>query len=117
MKKKLSQKAERPPKISRIIPLVLEERARLIALLNDPIMQKALANAALVKPPSSFAGSGVQVSAVPSAELAMLMANNRLHQIQGWETFETALFAQTLDPKSPRAQVEENYPDSANENS
>lgn len=92
--------------------LNLEERTHLAALLNDPVMQRALGNCARCKPGVFIAAAGPDVAAHKSAELATLAANNRLHEIRGWELFEAALYRQLEDPKPRREPTAENYPES-----
>lgn len=103
-------KAVRPKKPVAKIALELSHRARLIELLNDPVMQAALANVLLQKPGVFFGGSATEAHKAGDVGMATLLANNRLHQIQGWELFEAALFAQANDPRPPRAPVNETYP-------
>lgn len=102
-------KAKRPKKAPIKQPLDLKERTRLIDLLNDPVMQKALGNVARHKPGVFFVGSGLEANATKDTAMATLMANNRLHQIQGWELFEAALFAQADDPKPAREKPTETF--------
>lgn len=103
--------AKRPKKPNAAHVLELKDRARLIALLNDEVMQKALANVARLKPGVFFGGSGVEAHAAKDPAMATLIASNRLHQIQGWELFEAALFAQADDPKPAREKPTETFPD------
>jgi hypothetical protein len=88
------------------VPLVLEERERLRVLFSDPVFQKALRNAHARMPDKNPPGIGV----VPT-EHALLIANNRLHELRGWEMFQGALFMQA-EEKVPRVQktLIETYP-------
>jgi hypothetical protein len=70
--------------------LTLEERQKLRQIIVDPVFTKALRNAHAKKPSTGPSGTGVS----GTTEHSMLIANNRLHQLQGWEMFEAALFAQ-----------------------
>lgn len=87
------------------IPLSHDERVELRGIFNNPVYRKAFSNARLMKP-SAFAGSESLNGA-----LGGQIANNRLHQIQGWEAFEAALYLQTLDPKPKPEPLKENYAD------
>lgn len=102
-------KKKHGPKPTEFVPLVLKEREALLAFLNGDLFQKVLANAALVKPGTMFVGAGTSVHAVKDANLAALMANNRLHEIRGWEMFEGAIFSQAEEQKAPKPRVEETY--------
>jgi hypothetical protein len=82
----------------------MEERVELRELFNKPAYRKAFTNARLKKP-SAFAGSEPL-----NGEHGGIVANNRLHQIQGWEMFEAALALQALDPAPPKKPLEESYP-------
>lgn len=88
--------------------LVLKERERLREILNDPIFVKAIERAANYKPGAFCAGIGSQIND-PAA--SQLIANNRLHEIRGWELFERALYLQAEDPKPQKTKLEETYPD------
>lgn len=107
---KSQPRAKRPRKPAAPFVLDLKDRTRLASLLNDEVMQKALANAAALKPGVFFVGSGLDANATKDTAMATLMANNRLHQIQGWEMFEAALFRQIEDPKLPREKASETFP-------
>jgi hypothetical protein len=104
-------KAKRPKKLRTIAALDLKERQSLLAMLNSDVMQKALGNAQAMKPGVFFAGAGTQAGSVKDAAMATLLANNRLHEIRGWESFEAALFAQCEDPKPARSKLDETFPD------
>jgi hypothetical protein len=98
--------AKRPRKsaLSAFIqPLDSKEREKLTAILNSPLMQRALGLAAQGRP-SAF-------KKCPT----MLDANNALYAIQGWELYEAALFRQTLDPKIVATLPEETYPETVEE--
>jgi hypothetical protein len=58
-------------------------------MISDPVFQKVIRNAHSKKPKTAPEGTGVA-----GKENCQLIANNRLHQLQGWEMFEAALFAQ-----------------------
>jgi hypothetical protein len=81
------------------------ERQKLLGMLNDPVFIQAWQNAEGSKPNAFPAGT--------DGELGGVIANNRLHQIQGWEMFKAALLKQVIDPRPPREQPKETYPDSA----
>lgn len=106
-------KPRQPKKQKEFAFLDLKERTKLAALLEDPVMQKALGNISVLKPGAFFVGSGVGVNASKDAAMATLMASNRLHQIQGWEMFEAALFSQADDPKAAKEKLTETYPEGA----
>jgi len=71
-------------------PLELAERERLRQIFSDPVFRKALQNAHAQKPKTNPGGTGV----LGITEFSEKIAANRLHQLQGWEMFEAALFAQ-----------------------
>lgn len=96
--------AKARPQKPQIVPLELKDRTRLMALLDDPIFQKAWTNAQMSKP-SPFAG-GLNTA------LGDRIATNRLHELRGWMMFEAALLRQCEDPKVGRKTPEDNYPDS-----
>jgi uncharacterized protein YbaA (DUF1428 family) len=104
-------KAIKPRKAAAIVPLVLKERAQLAAILNSELMQKVLANAAILKPGVFFSGAGTSAHQAKDAGMATLMSNNRLHEIRGWEQFETAIFVQVEDPKPAKTKINETYPE------
>ena len=56
----------------------------------EPTFQKILRNAWARKPNTHPIGTGVHLT----DHNAQMVANNRLHQLQGWEMFEGALFSQ-----------------------
>jgi len=82
------------------------EREKLRGIISDPVFQKAIRNAHAKKPSVNPTGTGM----APTAQCE-LIANNRLHQLQGWEMLEAALFAQA-EEVAPRAFVplKETYP-------
>ena len=98
----LAIRRNRPEK-PEIQPTVLEERQKLIGMFNDAAFQKAWHNAEMCKPtlfPEGLDGEhGGQI------------ANNRLHQLQGWEMHKIALLRQVDDPKIPHVPLAETYPD------
>lgn len=102
---------KRPKKQRVALPLELKDRDKLKALLNDPVMQQVLGNISAVKPGVFYVGAGTEAHASKDPAMATLLANNRLHEIRGWEMFETALFAQCEDPKAAREASTETYPD------
>lgn len=83
--------------------LSLDERTALRAMFTSAAFKKALHNARLSKP-SEFAGPAALNSALGS-----IIANNRLHQMQGWRMFEIALGKQVEDPKPTPTRVEDDY--------
>jgi hypothetical protein len=97
--------ARRRPKPGRIhIPLSPEERQWFKATLNHATFQRVLDNVYARRPSLAAPETGcVQPNA--------LAANNRLHQLQGWELFEAALIIEAEEPKVKKPQVTETYPD------
>lgn len=87
------------------VPLSLEERQAFRAALKLPAFQKALRNIRLEKP-SVFIGKAELNSA-----LGGIAANNRIHEIRGWEMFEAALGKQSLDPVLTPPKAKERYQD------
>jgi len=88
------------------MPLDLKEREKLRGIISDPVFQKVIRNAHSKKPGVNPSGTGVAPT-----ERCELIANNRLHQLQGWEMLEAAIFAQA-EETVPRAFVplKETYP-------
>jgi hypothetical protein len=87
-------------------PLSLDERKALRAILASDVFKKALQNAHAKKPGVHVEGTGV----FKVTELSPMLANNRLHQLQGWEMFEAALFMQAEETMPRQAvQIQEQY--------
>ncbi len=86
-----------------IRPLSFEERSVLRLALKSTAFQQALRNIRNEKP-SVFAPS-------LNDERGAQFANNRIHQIQGWEMFEVALGKQALDPQLIAPRPKENFMD------
>lgn len=103
-------KVKRPP-VALPSALTFEERTKLAALLNSDVFQKAFGFSSQFKPSVFFSGAGTTIAEMKDAPTAMLMANNRLHEIRGWEMFSAALFAQVEDPKPKLSPTLETYPD------
>jgi hypothetical protein len=98
--------AREEPIIHRFVPLVMEERDRLTAILSDPAFIKAWRNAKALRP-SPFRGNF-------SAEHGQLAACNKLHEIRGFEAFQAALLAQAEEPKPKNERVAESFPNAGN---
>lgn len=93
----------RPPPV----PLSLEEREELRRLFSTPLMRKVWNNVRGFRP-----NSGLPKAELNSA-LGGVFANNRLHEMRGWDAFETAFILQAHDPKPlGKTPVLDNYPDS-----
>lgn len=76
-------------------------------MLATPLMRKVWNNIRSFRP-----NSGIQKAELNSA-LGGVIANNRLHEMRGWDGFETAFILQAHDPKPVvKTQVPDNYPDS-----
>lgn len=89
----------REPKIQ----LSLEERAALRAMFNHPAYVKAWRNAQHSKP-GAFPGD-------LNTPLGSVIANNRLHEIRGWEMFAAALQREVVDPVMKKPTAPDDYPD------
>lgn len=89
----------REPKIL----LSLEERSALRVIFKTPAFVKAWNNAKLAKP-------GVFIGGL-NEKRGKKIANNRLHEIRGWEMFEAALQRQILDPVLKKPAAPDDYPD------
>ncbi len=87
------------------VPLSLEERQAFRTAIKLPAFQKALRNIRLEKP-GVFIGK-----AELNSSLGSISANNRLHEIRGWEMFEAALGKQGLDPVLTPPKAKEKYQD------
>jgi hypothetical protein len=92
--------------LARIAALSDTERVALRGLLESPVFRKALARAQAMRP-SIF--SGVSDAARSAADRAQT-ANDRLHELRGWEMLETALFYQAEAPKRKPERPEETFP-------
>lgn len=110
MKKQLKLKVDvaRPPEeILRdpVIPLTLEQRVELRAVFKSDAFKRIWSNAKSLAP-------GPMTGDLNTA-LGGIIANNRLHEMRGWQMFEAALIKQLGDPvlRAPRPQ--ETFPDSA----
>jgi hypothetical protein len=85
------------------VNLTLDERTAFRAALASPGFQKALKNIRHGKP-SVFTGE-------LNSPQGAVIANNRLHEIRGWEMFEAALGAQAIDPVLKPARAREEFID------
>lgn len=93
----------RPP----AVPLSLEEREELRRVLGTPLMRKVWNNVRTFRPNSGLSKAEL------NSELGGVFANNRLHEMRGWDAFETAFILQAHEQKAPaRTPVPDNYPDS-----
>jgi len=83
-------------------PLTLEERTALRTFFASTAFRRAYHNIKLQEP-----------SCLPPGDLSGpaggAIANNRLHQQQGWKMFEAALLRQCSDPIPPREQPQEKW--------
>lgn len=86
-----------------VVPLSLEEREAFRAAIKSPAFQKALRNIRNQRP-SVFTHE-------LNTALGTTIANNRLHELRGWELYETALWKQSLDPVINAPQAREKYVD------
>jgi hypothetical protein len=81
--------------------LTLEDRTALRTFFASAAFRKALHNARLSRPPVTAPGL--------DSALGGIVANNRLHQMQGWQMFEAALGRQVEDPKAPAPKAPDDY--------
>ena len=97
---------EERPAFPKITKLVMEERDRLIEILNDPVFIKAWNNAEAQKP---------SVFPLGSEQFEGQFGDNRaahaLHRIQGWELHKAALIKQTLETVPAKKANPEEYPE------
>lgn len=93
--------------IKKLVPLSLDERKRLKEIIADPVFERAIELAHNRKPSVYAPYTGSIAGCEPNA----LAANNRLHQIQGWEMFEAAFYGQLEEIVYNNKQLEETYPD------
>lgn len=89
------------------IPLVMEERDRLAAILKDPVFIKAWNNAEAVKPPIFPASPELF-----EGPLGDNRAAKALCRIQGWEMHKVALRKQAIEVPQKAAPNTDHYPDS-----
>lgn len=73
-------------------------------MIEHPTFKQIVNNVYCRKPTTAPKGTGVFAT-------DNIVASNRLHQLQGWEMYEGALFMQAEVPIKPKQQIEENYPD------
>lgn len=85
------------------VQLSLEERTALRAVFATPAYVKAWNNAQHAKP-------GAFPVELNSA-LGAVIANNRLHEIRGWEMCVAALHREIIDPVLKKPTAPDNYPD------
>lgn len=95
--------AEEPVLRAPKIALSLEDRTALRAIFANPSYVKAWNNAQHAKP-SVFTGE-------LNSALGSVIANNRLHEIRGWEMFAAALHREIVDPVLKKPTAPDNYPD------
>lgn len=89
------------------VQLSLEEREEFRRLLATPLMRKVWNNVRSYRPSSGLAKAEL------NSALGGVFANNRLHEMRGWDSFEAAFILQAHDPKPVQRQpVPDNYPDS-----
>lgn len=100
-------KRPRPFPVRAIVPFSGEERKRFREIIADPVFKHAIENAYAKKPSVYTDGTG-------TSKPDMLAGNNRLHQIQGWDMFEAALFAQAEEPFNKNKKPLEDYPNAGN---
>lgn len=88
----------------RMEPLTLLERQELREFMATPLYRKLVKNA-YCKKPSSYLGPLANWN-----EHSAQVSINRLHQIQGWEMFEAALFSQAEEKvERSKIPVEESF--------
>lgn len=87
-------------------PLVMAERDRLNEIFRDPVFLKAWRNLRAYKP-----GVFMTNPTVLAGPTGAQMANNRFHEIRGWEMFVAALLNQGKEPTVKRKTALEEYPD------
>lgn len=87
-------------------PLLMEERDELKRIFKNPAFIKAWQNLRCVKP-GVFMTTPVNLATKKGAK----MANNRFHEIRGWEMFSAGLLNQAKEPVVKKKTVPEDYPD------
>lgn len=78
-------------------------------MLADPAFERALALIQIGRPSVYINGTGGHVT---DATASVQSANNRLHEMRGWDLYQTALFALVREEKPRTPQPTETYPDS-----
>lgn len=77
--------------------------------MGDPVFKRVIDNAYTKKPTTAISDNSGMLGVT---QIKPEHALNRLHQLQGWEMLEAAIFIQAEEPiKKQRKQVEETYPD------
>jgi hypothetical protein len=91
----------------RLSKLTPEQRAKLRAMITDPLYVQFLRIVAVFKPSCNIskAGSGER-DAFSDAR-----ANARLGEIRGWELYEAAIFLALNEPPEVKASAQETFPD------
>lgn len=84
------------------VPLVMEDREKLVSILNEPVFIKAWNNAEMMKPPV-FPGG-------PDGPTADSREAKALARLQGWELHKAALIKQTLEVVPRKAIPTEQFP-------
>lgn len=84
-------------------PLTLDERVALRSFLGSDLWKKVWRNAQ-VSAPGPMTGN-------LNSELGSKIANNRLHEMRGWEMLRAAIAVQIQDPVVKKVAVPENYPE------
>lgn len=97
---------EERPKVPAPIPLVMEERDELTAILNNPVFIKAWRNAELFRP-SPFPHATEHFE----GEYGDNRASKQLARIQGWEMHKAALIKQTVEVAPKPRQLPDEYSD------
>lgn len=87
------------------IPLTFEQRIELREIFTKKTAYIRAWNNAQHCKPSAFTGE-------LNTALGSVVANNRLHEIRGWELFEAALKREMIDPVLKKAKVPDDFPDS-----
>lgn len=87
-----------------VLRLSFEQRVRLRQIFEDPVFVQAWQNAQACRP--SVIPQGLDTA------LGLQIGNNRLHQIQGWELFRTALIRESMDPLPTPPRARDDFPDS-----
>lgn len=98
---------EQMPGVPVYLPLDMEERDRLSAILSDPVFVKAWNNARSMKP-SAFPSDNEKYE----GQWGDNRAAKQLARIQGWELHEAALIKQTREPASKPRSAPAEYPPS-----
>lgn len=94
-----------------VTPLSLDERVALRAIFKNPVFVRAWKNAQCLRPSCLIAAESADMTL--NGPHGREIANNRLHEMRGWEMATAALLKQCNDPVLRAPVSTETYSDRA----